>query len=533
MSDELIVVGSSSAIPTQRRFPSAYALNVTGKLFLVDCGAPVSTLLYRYNLDPIEVEAIFLSHWHIDHVANLGLLLSHNHQRRRSRKLQVYGPRGTRGKIWRLLNDSFMLPENLSYKLKATNIKPGIIYKQALLRTTFFETQHLDRPELKTHFGNKAIACGMILNGPGWRIVYSGDLASPDELAPYVKNCDLLIHEMAHHPPEVVARFAESAKIPHVLVSHIDPKFDDTPEKIEKAFAKHYSGNLIVAADGVRISLEQLKQTSKPRTRLTGPDDGPGQLPAYPEQEQAENPNTIFVHKLQKEFSLSAAVSHQILQTAQEVLVGQTATPSGQVGVVVASLNAPANAPLTYMDRVEVTLTIDAGAEDAEVETREGVTGLRRGRILRLLEEALEQDGVLTQEDLAWILNVNVRTIRRDIQSLKDEGHLIYTRGQLNADDPIRLYKVKAVEMWLKNQDIDDIACWLHQSPWAVKQYIATFKRAATLYQQGKVIDEISALVPASARLTEGYIALYQKDKSNIHAKLQQDIMQTEEQSNG
>ncbi|HEY67390.1 MAG TPA: DUF1670 domain-containing protein, partial [Thermoflexia bacterium] len=42
--------------------------------------------------------------------------------------------------------------------------------------------------------------------------------------------------------------------------------------------------------------------------------------------------------------------------------------------------------------------TLDAGAEDAEVKARERGEGLRRGRILRLTEEALEQGGVLTQE---------------------------------------------------------------------------------------------------------------------------------------
>ena len=54
----------------------------------------------------------------------------------------------------------------------------------------------------------------MIINGPGWRIVYSGDVASTTELIPFVKGCDLLIHEMAHIPPEEVAQFAEAAKYP-------------------------------------------------------------------------------------------------------------------------------------------------------------------------------------------------------------------------------------------------------------------------------------------------------------------------------
>ena len=67
------------------------------------------------------------------------------------------------------------------------------------------------------------------------------------------------------------------------------------------------------------------------------------------------------------------------------------------------SLKAPFGPPLTETDKVEVTLTVDAGAEDAKVKAQQGIEGLRQGQILRLTEEALEQGGVLTQEDLARV----------------------------------------------------------------------------------------------------------------------------------
>lgn len=257
MPDELIVLGSSSAIPTPRRFPTAYALTAAGKLFLLDCGAPVSNLLFQYGFDPMEVRAVFLSHWHMDHVAGLGLFLTQNHLLKRPSPLTIYGPKGTRGKVRRLLNDSFLLRDDLSYKLKVVNMKPGKKYKDALIRVTYFKTQHLEKSKYKTQFGRKAIAGGMVVNGPGWRIIYSGDLRSPEELAPYVTGCDLLIHEMAHHRPEDVADFAASAKVPHVLVSHLGPEFDEAPESIVEAFADRYTGRLTVAEDGTKVRLSQ------------------------------------------------------------------------------------------------------------------------------------------------------------------------------------------------------------------------------------------------------------------------------------
>jgi hypothetical protein len=71
----------------------------------------------------------------------------------------------------------------------------------------------------------------------------------------------LLIHEMAHHRPEEVAEFAELASVPHILVSHLGPEFDEAPEKIVEAFAGRYRGKLTVAEDGTIIPLQPNKKT--------------------------------------------------------------------------------------------------------------------------------------------------------------------------------------------------------------------------------------------------------------------------------
>ena len=260
MPDELIVLGSASGLPTRERFPTAYALRVTGKLFLIDCGAPVSSLLYHYGFDPLDVQALFLSHWHMDHVAGLGMFIAHNHVLKRSQALKVYGPRGTRAKVSRLLTDSFLLPDDFKFKLNVTNVKHAETVKEALLSVRFFKTQHLEKPKHKTHFGRKATALGMVLQGPGWKVLYSGDLTSPQELAPYVAGCDVLIHEMAHTHPQDVAEFVTDANVPHVLISHIGPEYDQTPEKIAQVFEGRYTGQLTIAEDGTKV---QLSKTSE------------------------------------------------------------------------------------------------------------------------------------------------------------------------------------------------------------------------------------------------------------------------------
>jgi len=256
MTDEIIVIGSSSGVPTKRRFSSAYALRVAGGLFLLDCGAPVSTLLYRHNLDPADVQAVFISHWHLDHISGLGLFITQARHIRYS-PLTIYGPRGTRGKIRRMLAESFIQLNRIGYELDIVNVKLGKKYKTGFLKFEYFKTQHLERTRYKTSFGQQALACGMVIKGPGWRIVYSGDIASPTDLAPHIGQCDLLISEVTHVSPFAVAEFASAAKVPHVLISHISPKFDETPEKIAEAFAGRYEGQLTIAEDGLQVPLSK------------------------------------------------------------------------------------------------------------------------------------------------------------------------------------------------------------------------------------------------------------------------------------
>ncbi len=147
-----------------------------------------------------------------------------------------------------------------------------------------------------------------------------------------------------------------------------------------------------------------------------------------------KTPEASFRHVLESEFNLSYREAREVVSVAREVL--GLDRPSGQVRpgqmrLVVASLRAPFGPPLDETARVEVTLTVNAGAEDAAVLSEQGRLAVRRGRMLRLVEEALEQDGVLTEEDLARALQVTRRTIERDVQTLRTAGHLVQTRGQV------------------------------------------------------------------------------------------------------
>jgi transposase len=236
----------------------------------------------------------------------------------------------------------------------------------------------------------------------------------------------------------------------------------------------------------------------------------------------AKTPETAFLHVLQQEFNFSPRVSSELLSTAQEMLVGgpsSSAVRPGQVRLVVTSLKAPFGPPLAETAKAEVTLTVDAGVEDAVVKAQEGPESLRRGRILRLTEEALEQGGVLTQEDLARALGVDVRTIRRDVGALKTEGHLIQTRGVVKGVGRGQTHKVRVIELWLDREGYDRIGRWLHHSPQAIKRNVSTFLRVVALHRQGASVEEIAFLTQLSVRLVKEYLKVYEAALATPHRR--------------
>jgi hypothetical protein len=226
-----------------------------------------------------------------------------------------------------------------------------------------------------------------------------------------------------------------------------------------------------------------------------------------------KTPDATLLHILQQEFNFSQRVSREILATAKDILLGGSpaeAVRPGQVRRIVASLQAPFGPPLAETDKIEVTLTVDAGAEDAEVKARDRLEGLRRGRILRMVDEALEQDGVLTQEDLAQVLGVDVRTIRRDVRALKAEGHLVHTRGPMKGVGRGQTHKIQIIELWLDREGYDKISRWVHHSFYSIQRYITTFQRIVVLHQEGMAAEQIAFLVRSSIRLVQDYLAVYE-----------------------
>lgn len=76
MAFELTVLGSSSALPTSTKFPSAHVLNVQERFFLIDCGEGTQIQLRKAKIKFGRINHLFISHIHGDHIFGLFGLLS-------------------------------------------------------------------------------------------------------------------------------------------------------------------------------------------------------------------------------------------------------------------------------------------------------------------------------------------------------------------------------------------------------------------------------------------------------------------------
>ncbi len=92
MSFSLTILGSSSALPTSKRFPTAHLLNVNERFFLIDCGEGTQIQLRRYKARMGRINRIFISHMHGDHIFGLFGLLSSFQLLGRKNDLHIYGP---------------------------------------------------------------------------------------------------------------------------------------------------------------------------------------------------------------------------------------------------------------------------------------------------------------------------------------------------------------------------------------------------------------------------------------------------------
>jgi Protein of unknown function (DUF1670) len=188
----------------------------------------------------------------------------------------------------------------------------------------------------------------------------------------------------------------------------------------------------------------------------------------------------------------------------------------GQLLYTCVSVKAGAGVALKDCPMTCVTLNLIDSGDDQIADADK----LRRHRLGRLCEEARDQGGLLTQEDLAQLLCCHVRTIRRDIAALKKLGIHVPTRGQQKDIGPTLTHKGVAIRHWLEGKEPQEVARAINHSLRAVERYLQHFAR--TVYCIGKGFSPLQTAftLGISNAGVHNYLEIHAEFKSNEGFKL-------------
>jgi ribonuclease Z len=139
---KLTILGSSSALPTSERYPSAHVLTSHERLFLVDCGEGTQMQLRKTKTRIAKINHIFISHLHGDHVFGLYGLLSTFSLMGRENPIHLYAPENY-DKILRSHLSDFDI--KLSFEIDFIPLRgknPEVILDDKYLTVTAFPLEH-------------------------------------------------------------------------------------------------------------------------------------------------------------------------------------------------------------------------------------------------------------------------------------------------------------------------------------------------------------------------------------------------------
>jgi ribonuclease Z len=138
----LTILGSSSALPTSERYPSAHVLNAHERLYLIDCGEGTQMQLRKHKLRFSKINNIFISHLHGDHVFGLYGLLSTFSLMGRKTPIRLHAPENYHNILLSHLMDFDI---HLSYDINFIPLAgkdPVVILDDKKITVTSFPLKH-------------------------------------------------------------------------------------------------------------------------------------------------------------------------------------------------------------------------------------------------------------------------------------------------------------------------------------------------------------------------------------------------------
>jgi ribonuclease Z len=262
-----VLLGTGFPAPDPERAGPSNAVLVGDKVFIVDTGRGVTMRLAALQRRPSRLDAVFLTHLHSDHTADLPDLFATTWIMGRSKPLELYGPQGTvemAAGVKQFLAEDIHIRRDLTEMLPAAGaeinvhvVQPGIVYDDGEVKVIAFTVDH---DPVKPAFGYR-------FESHGRAIVFSGDYHPHEDTVRAVRGADVLVSEVSlpeffdrvqkaesaerlkryHCTPEQAAELAAKAGVRKLIFTHIIPA--DGADEILRRARKVFAGEIVVGAD--------------------------------------------------------------------------------------------------------------------------------------------------------------------------------------------------------------------------------------------------------------------------------------------
>lgn len=235
------VCGSGSPLPSDARAKACVAVMAGGKIYIVDSGPESTENLMQWGLPLDRVAGVFVSHFHSDHIGELGELNLQTWVAGRKAPLAVYGGPGVeqvvagfntayaQDDVYRTAHHTAaILPPSTArmvahpVAMPATGPRTTVVYDDGRMKVTAIETNHAPvAPAYAYRFDYK-----------GRSVVVTGDTTADPRLTAAARGADVLFSEALNRDMvrrlEQTAREAGRARVAHIMADiqsyHIAPE---------------------------------------------------------------------------------------------------------------------------------------------------------------------------------------------------------------------------------------------------------------------------------------------------------------------
>lgn len=231
---------------------------------------------------------------------------------------------------------------------------------------------------------------------------------------------------------------------------------------------------------------------------------------------QSKTVRQSIITSIAKDFNLTPILAEAYFSQISDYFLrhAELTLSTGQMQYLAVEENEPAGKPIALCRKVPVRLTLHSAEEDLAVYKKSGLRGVREHKIIRLTNEAIDQGGVLSYEDIAFCLTSSVVTIKRDMSRLRRSGCILPSRGWRQQMGRGQTHKTQILDLYLRGHQFTEIEQKTHHSESAIKRYIQDFARVVLLHLKRFSLDQIRISTGFSHRLISEYLKLYQ-----LHSK--------------